>query len=301
MALFKNMSITNKGMALFAKAQAGILMEFTKMRVGTGQIGTQNPALLTDLVEAKLDVPISSIMPNPEKKTATIVGNVDNTGLLEPIYICEIGIYARDPDEGEILYGYSNCGEYGDYYAPETQGPYSWQYQIAVAIGNAANVTVELTKLNLDYTVMNTNTSFLVLSGGNQKEINKNIDTKLKSQQDSIVNLNTKVTKNTDDIAEVNTQMAESMQQILEIEKRLANYNSYASFKDDNGIFTVVEYERADATLYMKSTLSNADADGNYQTLTWQLYNDLGTVIKTTIIWSIVYDADGDIISKVVV
>lgn len=33
---------------------------------------------------------------------------------------------------------------------------------------------------------MNTNTTFMILSGGNQKEINKSIDTKLKTQGESI-------------------------------------------------------------------------------------------------------------------
>lgn len=179
MAIFKNMAITHKGMALFAKAQAGQKITFTKMRVGSGDIGTQNPATLNKLVQGKLDVPITSISPNPELKSATVIGNVTNTGLLEPVYICEIGIYATDPDEGEILYGYSNSGTFGDYYAPESQGPYSWQYQISVAIGNAANVTVELTELNFDYGLTNTNTAFMVIKGGNQKEINKNIDENL--------------------------------------------------------------------------------------------------------------------------
>lgn len=120
----------------------------------------------------------------------------------------------------------------------------------------------------------------------------------LKAKDDS---LDTRITKNTDDIAELNTQMADTMQQIAEIEKQLSNYNSYASIKDDNGIFTVVEYKRTDGTLYMKSTLSNANADGKYQTNVWLLYDDLGIEVIQTIPWTISYDTDGDIISKVVV
>lgn len=180
MALFKNMSITYKGMALYAKAQAGQSIRFTKMQVGSGQIGTQNPATLITLLDKKLDVPITSITANPEHKSATIVGNVTNTNVTEAIYICEIGLWANDPDEGEILYGYANCGTYGDYYAPASQGPYSWQYEIGAAIGNAANVTAELSQLSWDYGLRNSNTSFIHLKGGNQKEINKSIDDSFK-------------------------------------------------------------------------------------------------------------------------
>ncbi|BDR73321.1 hypothetical protein K144316041_20290 [Clostridium tetani] len=178
MALFKNMSITNKGMALYAKAQAGQQINFTKLQVGSGQIDTQNPVTLLGLLNPKLDVPITSITANPELKSATIVGNITNKNVTESMYICELGIFAQDPDEGEILYGYVSAGGYGDYYAPESQGPYSWQYEINAAIGNAANVTAELSQLQWDYGVMNSNPDFIYLEGGNQKEINKSIDNK---------------------------------------------------------------------------------------------------------------------------
>jgi hypothetical protein len=179
MALFKNMSITNAGMALYAKAQAGQEIHFTKIQVGSGQIGTQNPATLIALVNPKLDVAITSIIADAQLKSATIIGQVTNINIIEATYICEMGLWANDPDAGEILYGYTSCGTYGDYYAPATQGPYSWQYEIAAAIGNAANVTAQLSQLQWDYGVMNSVTDFIILSGGNQKEINKNIDARL--------------------------------------------------------------------------------------------------------------------------
>lgn len=176
MALFKNMVITYAGMALFAKAQAGQEIHFTKMQVGSGQVGTRNPSALTSLIEPKIDIPISSITPNTENKSATIIGNITNKGLTEAVYICEIGIWAKDPNDGEILYGYANCGTYGDYYAPELQGAYSWQYQISAAIGNAANVTANISELIWDHGVMTSSANFLYLKGVNQKEINKSID-----------------------------------------------------------------------------------------------------------------------------
>ncbi|WP_027633394.1 hypothetical protein [Clostridium hydrogeniformans] len=184
MALFKNMIITSKGMELYAKAQAGQKIHFTKLQVGSGQIDTQNPVTLLRLLNPKLDVPITSIAPNPELKSATIIGSITNKNVKEAIYICEIGLYAKDPDEGEILYGYASAGGYGDYYAPESQGPYSWQYEINASIGNAANVTAELSQLQWDYGVVNSNKTFYIIQGSNQREINKNIDDNLKTLTD---------------------------------------------------------------------------------------------------------------------
>lgn len=273
MALFKNAAMTAKGLALLAKAQAGTQIKFTKMQVGSGRIDTQNPLNLLALLDPKLDVPITSISANPEKRNAAIVGNITNENIAEPLYICELGIFANDPDEGEILYGYVSAGDTGDYYAPASQGPYSWQYQIVVAVGNASNITAELSKLMYDYGVMNSNTSFICISGGNQKEINKSIDNILASQKADIVNLNIK----------------------------LNNYSSYASGVDANGIYTVVDYKRTDGTIYMKSTLSNVDLNENYQTDTWQFYDADGITLLKTITWTLSYDKDSNIVSKVVV
>ncbi|KEI75868.1 phage tail protein [Clostridium botulinum] len=185
------MAITNQGMALYAKAQAGQEIHFTKMQVGSGQIETQNPVTLLALLDPKLDVPITSITANPEMKSATIIGNITNKDVTEATYICELGLFAKDPDEGEILYGYVSAGQYGDYYAPEAQGPYSWQYEINAAIGNAANVTAEVSRLNWDHSVINSNKTFLHLQGGNQKEINKSIDTLFESVKSDLAGITT--------------------------------------------------------------------------------------------------------------
>ncbi|MGG4440498.1 hypothetical protein [Brevibacillus fortis] len=81
---------------------------------------------------------------------------------------------------------------------------------------------------------------------------------------------------------------------------QLANFKKNKSGKDANGIFKVVEYRRvADNTLYMKSTLSNPDAKGNYQTDTRVYYKADGTTADYTVTVTITYDADGDVVSEV--
>lgn len=103
-------------------------------------------------------------------------------------------------------------------------------------------------------------------------------------------------------VNEVKTEFDSHLAQIVsDVSKGLANYNQFASAKDTNGIYTVVDYKRANNTLYMKSTLSNADTNGNYQTMTWQFYADDGTTVTDTKVWTISYDADGNVLSKVVV
>lgn len=177
MAIFGNMSITNAGQTLYTKAQAGKPIVFTKLSIGSGLIGTQNPATLSTLVEQQFDIPITSIIPNTLEQSAAISGTISNTNMLASIYICEIGLWAMDPDVGLILYGYASAGTQGDYMAAATLGAYSWLYQVNAAIGNAANVTANISSILYDYSILGTDPTLTVIGGGNQKVINKSIDT----------------------------------------------------------------------------------------------------------------------------
>lgn len=77
--------------------------------------------------------------------------------------------------------------------------------------------------------------------------------------------------------------------------------SQYASSVDENGVYKVITFKRADNTIYMISTASNVDADGNYQTFTWDFYDDNGANVVLTKVWSVSYDADGVATSKEVI
>ncbi|MCB2297807.1 hypothetical protein [Clostridium tagluense] len=176
MAIFSAMSITNAGKRLYTKAQAGKPIIFTKLSIGSGQIGTQNPDTLNALIQPQYDVAISSITQNTLAQSAAISGTIKNTDMTKAIYICELGLWATDPDDGLILYGYTSAGLQGDYMAPATQGAYAWMYQINAAIGNAANVTANISSILYDYSILGTATNLTIIKGGNQKALNESID-----------------------------------------------------------------------------------------------------------------------------
>lgn len=142
MANFGVMKITNLGMNLYTKIQTGSLIQFTKIQSGDGVLpGGTNIEDLTVLISPKFDVSIESFQVDTENHTVRIKGTKTNDGLLEGNFSREIGLFAIDPDIGEILYAYANAGEYPDYIPPITTGPYSKTYVINAAIGNATNVT----------------------------------------------------------------------------------------------------------------------------------------------------------------
>lgn len=111
MANFNPAFLTTKGLALLTKAQAGkTTILFTKAKTGEGDyIGdeTPHPEEQTDLKASKQEFPISTITisDNTTVYLKFIASNYqDQIGLAEGYHVKEVGIFAEDPEEGEILY-----------------------------------------------------------------------------------------------------------------------------------------------------------------------------------------------------
>jgi hypothetical protein len=141
MAEFTGLTLTNIGYALQIKAQAGIELKFTRIALGAGVLppGTQLNTL-TALIDEKQTVAISNL--SVSDKSVKIKANFSNKNLTENYYIRELGIFATDPDEGEILYAVANAGDAADY-MPAYDGAETIEqvFTINLSVGNAANVT----------------------------------------------------------------------------------------------------------------------------------------------------------------
>ncbi|MCM1217491.1 MAG: phage tail protein, partial [Lachnospiraceae bacterium] len=111
--------ITKKGIQLLAKAIAGkSALNITRTAVGTGKIlSGYDPAGMTGLVEYKMDAVIAKCVANGD--TAEIVTQLDSNGIQTGFLISEAGVYAEDPDEGEILYAYVDLSGDPQYMYPE--------------------------------------------------------------------------------------------------------------------------------------------------------------------------------------
>jgi hypothetical protein len=82
------------------------------------------------------------------------------------------------------------------------------------------------------------------------------------------------------------------------MQRNLGIFNVYKSGKDANGIYTIVEYKRADGTLYARSVLSGG-VSPQYTTRTITYYAADGTTVLRTDTYTFTFDADGDLISEV--
>lgn len=144
MSAFGGLILTNKGRALQAKAQAGATLHFNRIGVGDGNLGGQLIPNLTALINPKMSLSINKLKTQSGGKA--IVGAVlSNQDVTVGFYFREIGVFAQDPDEGEILYCYGNAGA-GAEYIPAAGGPdvVEKQIDIITMIANAANVTASV-------------------------------------------------------------------------------------------------------------------------------------------------------------
>ena len=102
MTNFKRTRLTADGNSLAAKS--GINVEFTKVETGCGIYRQdEDVGILTELKDKKQAFIINSI----SRKEDTLVKLnfvISNRDLQESYLLTEIGIFANDPDKGEILY-----------------------------------------------------------------------------------------------------------------------------------------------------------------------------------------------------
>lgn len=109
MADFKAGVLTSLGKALAAKVEAGTCkLQFTKMKVGDGSPTSIEP--MTDLASPQKVLDISSVTPS-DSGVCDVEAVLTNADLEKGFYLKEIGLFATDPDVGEILYAVATAGD----------------------------------------------------------------------------------------------------------------------------------------------------------------------------------------------
>ena len=103
MANWNKITMTAVGAALQAKINAGLTtLKFTRVAIGsgtrTGELGSA-----TGLVKEEMTLGINKI--TQSGNTVTIELIISNSGVKTGFKITEMGLFATDPDAGEIMYG----------------------------------------------------------------------------------------------------------------------------------------------------------------------------------------------------
>ena len=145
--MFNETVITKKGIALNNKVQAGsVTIEYLRVGLGNGVYEkAENLEEKERLKVEKQSVPISSIKIIDEN-TVRLRVVINNEGITEGYDITEIGLYATDPDEGEILYSIATAMEDKEDYQPSEAEVADYQITIDLysTVSNASNAIIKL-------------------------------------------------------------------------------------------------------------------------------------------------------------
>lgn len=144
MAEFKRVVITRNGQTLMAKLMSGTgTVEFTKIGVSSTTYTDTQLESLTSLTGVKQTAPITNIARN-NNASVTVEGAISNEELTVGYYMQTIGLYAKDPDAGEILYAVTTASVAG-YMPPfNNRTPSGAQFKLTTTVGNAENVTLQI-------------------------------------------------------------------------------------------------------------------------------------------------------------
>ena len=137
--------LTKQGLKLQAKVDAGSRMQLTKCMLGSGMLSSgQSLETLTGLIAPVQTLPISSISYSENNGACVITAVTDNSNVSTGYYLREFGIFARGPNDGEILYAVAQDAN-PDYIPPSgTSAVVSQEIGVALSFSNAANVTAQV-------------------------------------------------------------------------------------------------------------------------------------------------------------
>lgn len=140
MAEWSNATMTDVGAALQAKVNAGkTKLTFTKIKVGSG-VNATNILALTDVVSSKWET--TNFVVKLEGKIVSVDTVITNTGIREAFRMSEIGLFAQDPDKGEILYAYLTDPEPDRMPAESGSVVVSQELTIGMVFSNTGNVSL---------------------------------------------------------------------------------------------------------------------------------------------------------------
>ena len=143
MANWNGLQLTNKGIALQAKVQAGTQLHITKLKLGSGVVPSGTDVkTLTDLIAPEQNLGIGG--KEAVGDYCKISSTISNTGLEAGYYVRELGVFAQDPDDGEILYMYTTDG--APDYLPAGGGStvISQEFSVMIAVDDTDNIVVDI-------------------------------------------------------------------------------------------------------------------------------------------------------------
>ena len=151
MSNWSSYQFTRKGEQLRAKVEAGkCKLTLTKIKIGNGNVTLGDIKDMSDLKSPQLVLGISSCAVSAEDdRVCEVVGIASSSNVESAFSVTEMGLFATDPDVGEILYLVEIDTSPDDMPNKNAQSPVTMTYQIELVTSNTANVTAMVSPAGL--------------------------------------------------------------------------------------------------------------------------------------------------------
>ena len=137
--------LTNKGKTLQGKVEAGkCKLELTKMKIGSGILENgRDLEGLIELIHSEQEIGLSEIE-TMDTGECVVHATLSNINVKTGFYARELGLYATDPDEGEILYAITTDGnpDYIQAYGGTTT--ISYDIALTIIVDNATHTVATI-------------------------------------------------------------------------------------------------------------------------------------------------------------
>ena len=142
---------TRKGEQLRTKVEAGkCKLTLTKIKIGNGDVTLGEVKDMNDLKSPQLVLGISSCDVSAEDdRICEVVGIASSSNVESAFSVTEMGLYANDPDVGEILYLVGIDTAPDDMPNKNAQSPVTLTYQFELVTSNMANVVAMISPAGL--------------------------------------------------------------------------------------------------------------------------------------------------------
>ena len=143
MSNWSSYQFTRKGEQLRAKVEAGkCKLTLTKIKIGNGNVALSDIKDMSDLKSPQLVLGISSCAVSAEDdRVCEVVGIASSSNVENAFSVTEMGLFATDPDVGEILYLVEIDTSPDDMPNKNAQSPVTLTFQFELVTSNTANVT----------------------------------------------------------------------------------------------------------------------------------------------------------------
>lgn len=109
MKLWENTALTEKGTALQNKLFDGQTLKITGAKTGAGEVPPVNLRQQTQITDVRQEITLQPVRTEDGKAVIPVL--LENTEVKKSYELHQVGFYAQDPEEGEILYCIAQTAE----------------------------------------------------------------------------------------------------------------------------------------------------------------------------------------------